>query len=489
MISTKRIIRPFVAILTLGLLVAIFIPLATHSSQAAQSSAASSPTVTGFKGIAEGQALKSKVTIEASVSGSKIAKVVFRLDGPKTASYTDRSTPYIFLSKNWDTSGYPNGSYMLTATATDQSDRSGAAMIHFSIANGTQAPTPTTTPPATPTATPGNETPVAGQLCPAWVHDRYAATGPDGKPYPTWHPPTDPQYRCWFGHEHGSDPRKFPALAAASMPAFGYTAAQHGMPEPHVGFKVFVVDDHDRGLWWMVSFHQGSSGPARAFVHMHTNDVVVARSTDNTILANVHLMADTGASKPKCRMTSDTVIPGSEPAGGGGGKAVPTSDCTEDFYESWGTVTAIDTLFNLRVAFDIDNAVMALKRLPDGSYSQTEGVYTATLICPGMDPLDPRSDCNRLGDKRQFIQPRLAISNTSGNGDVWTDPMGKRMPAGQGIKQFLHPTIRINTPTTTNFANGVDGGDTMIYRAMQYCADTNNCNPRNFGDGTVRPPN
>src|SRR5438067_7518874 len=49
--------------------------------------------------------------------------------------------------------------------------------------------------------------PVAGQMCPSWVHDQYVTVGPDGKTYATWHPPVDPQYGCYFGHEHGADPR------------------------------------------------------------------------------------------------------------------------------------------------------------------------------------------------------------------------------------------------------------------------------------------
>lgn len=38
-------------------------------------------------------------------------------------------------------------------------------------------------------------------------HDAYSVIGPDGKRYPTWHPPTGPN-GCTFGHEHGRDPRQ-----------------------------------------------------------------------------------------------------------------------------------------------------------------------------------------------------------------------------------------------------------------------------------------
>ncbi len=47
--------------------------------------------------------------------------------------------------------------------------------------------------------------------CTKDFHDTYYVIGPDGKKYPTWHPPTatDPATGkvCSFGHEHGRDPR------------------------------------------------------------------------------------------------------------------------------------------------------------------------------------------------------------------------------------------------------------------------------------------
>ena len=47
--------------------------------------------------------------------------------------------------------------------------------------------------------------------CTKDFHDTYYVIGPDGKKYPTWHPPTatDPTTGklCSFGHEHGRDPR------------------------------------------------------------------------------------------------------------------------------------------------------------------------------------------------------------------------------------------------------------------------------------------
>lgn len=47
--------------------------------------------------------------------------------------------------------------------------------------------------------------------CPKALHDTYFVIGPDGRKYPTWHPAStidpDTGRLCYFGHEHGDDPR------------------------------------------------------------------------------------------------------------------------------------------------------------------------------------------------------------------------------------------------------------------------------------------
>jgi hypothetical protein len=46
--------------------------------------------------------------------------------------------------------------------------------------------------------------------CTKDVHDSYYVVGPDGRKYPTWHPPTHVNAStgevCYFGHEHGDNP-------------------------------------------------------------------------------------------------------------------------------------------------------------------------------------------------------------------------------------------------------------------------------------------
>ena len=50
-------------------------------------------------------------------------------------------------------------------------------------------------------------TPGPNDTCTKEQHDAHSVVGPDGKLYPTWHPPVDPTSGCSFGHEHGRDPR------------------------------------------------------------------------------------------------------------------------------------------------------------------------------------------------------------------------------------------------------------------------------------------
>lgn len=129
-------------------------------------------------------------------------------------------------------------------------------------------PSPTSTPiPTTPPSGGGNgeNSHAMGKwvpdprydTCTVAEHDSYKAKGPDGKWYPTWHPPvhTRPDgSQCTFGHEHGRDPKGSNLLAFATEEyggiLFGYANEQldiynaanninNGMRhEDHVGHKI-----------------------------------------------------------------------------------------------------------------------------------------------------------------------------------------------------------------------------------------------------------
>ena len=73
-----------------------------------------------------------------------------------------------------------------------------------------------------PSAAFGLWTPGPGDTCTKDIHDQYSVVGPDGKLYPTWHPPVDPATGCTFGHEHGRDPRGSNLYHQVGAIPFGY---------------------------------------------------------------------------------------------------------------------------------------------------------------------------------------------------------------------------------------------------------------------------
>ncbi|HUL67123.1 MAG TPA: hypothetical protein VLW55_21185 [Burkholderiaceae bacterium] len=88
--------------------------------------------------------------------------------------------------------------------------------------NGSNAP---------PSKAMGQWTPTTQDDCTAAFHDTYFVVGPDGKKYPTWHPPqaTDPTTGklCSFGHDHGLNPSDSP-LWPDLQRQFGYDANLNG---------------------------------------------------------------------------------------------------------------------------------------------------------------------------------------------------------------------------------------------------------------------
>jgi hypothetical protein len=127
--------------------------------------------------------------------------------------------------------------------------------------------------------------------CSTEIHARYWTYGPDGKVYPTWHPPKDAS-GCTFGHEHGDDPRTAQLFAKTGFFAFGYTNEQLAPSNPasqrdedHVGHKVQAGNDTEvrqgdtegtstSGPVTMVcdtlmKFHQGTHSPDALVNNLH----------------------------------------------------------------------------------------------------------------------------------------------------------------------------------------------------------------------------
>jgi hypothetical protein len=67
--------------------------------------------------------------------------------------------------------------------------------------------------------------------CTKDMHDKHFVLGPDGKKYPTWHPPSEinpaTNAICYYGHEHGPDPRGY-RLYAEMQQHFAFDADGNG---------------------------------------------------------------------------------------------------------------------------------------------------------------------------------------------------------------------------------------------------------------------
>jgi uncharacterized protein YkwD len=145
------------------------VPTATSTAQVPTATPApgAGPQITSILGVQEGQALKGTVAIEVKLGSRDIAQVVFKLDGPKGTTWTEKNTPYFFMGNypdgkpnGWNTSQHLDGNYALTVTATNKAGQSSAKTVNFRIANGTTtvptattAPTKTAAPTVAPTKT------------------------------------------------------------------------------------------------------------------------------------------------------------------------------------------------------------------------------------------------------------------------------------------------------------------------------------------------
>lgn len=97
--------------------------------------------VENLRGISNGGTVRGVVFIDALVRGTNIEQVVFELDGPVQERRTQRKAPYGWMGDSkgvlapWDTRSLPNGSYSLTATATDAAGQQHRRREQFTIAN------------------------------------------------------------------------------------------------------------------------------------------------------------------------------------------------------------------------------------------------------------------------------------------------------------------------------------------------------------------
>ncbi len=231
------------------------------------------------------------------------------------------------------------------------------------------------TPPEPETSTAYRErswTPTAYDTCPASLHREYSVIGPDGKLYPTWHPPTvvDPAtgQTCTFGHEHGDDPatsdiyewvtdhldasfdrgRGIPfGYVSEALDAWSAATGAVTRHEDNVGHKVVVADDvrmvtaSPRGYVRdasgavvtcdvLMKIHQGSHS-GDALVNNAHELLYAARCTDGTevISSTMTRFGDANEFNRSCDRTLVETAGSHLPDGDGGLRRIPDQDCID----------------------------------------------------------------------------------------------------------------------------------------------------------------
>jgi hypothetical protein len=355
------------------------------------------------------------------------------------------------------TSGSTGWDIALDALIVDGGGATPTATQPARTPSPTATATATAVPPvsatATATATPGstssgNVAPVAGQQCPAWVHDQYVATGPDGKSYPTWHPPTDPTYKCWFGHEHGDDPTGSPALRGRPV-LFGYVGSLAGDSEPHVGFKVFRWDNiqhpnapNHSGASLLMAVHQGTGGAARFTTVNHSVVFNYYNPTDGREV-HVQMMAPFGKLLVGCGANDpDMVLSQQQQADATGARQVAADKCFNAPnipYEDWITALYVgsDANGNWRAYLDPHFAIFNPNTYCIVSSGACSVGYSDVRAGTKADPVGVGSWFK--GDHREAYLNQVWLDNAGNSSTVWTDPFGRlAAPNAPGaLAQFI----------------------------------------------------
>lgn len=290
--------------------------------------------------------------------------------------------------------------------------------------------------PAIPDAVPGSGavgrwTPTAYDTCPAELHESFAVVGPDGKRYPTWHPPVvlDPATgeSCTFGHEHGSDPRASDIYrwvvkhftrkghaAFAGIPfglvneALDVYAAQPGnestptRAEDNVGHKIDFANDVQLlaadgrtplGVVcdFLFKLHQGSHSSDATRNNVHEL-IYAAKCSDGTKIISSTLSAFGAPNEfnSSCAPGGKVTASGApDYPTGGGSRALPDRRCVDTWvlvppsqgsslwalYENWRSQNALRAADGTAIAFfDPDFAVFNPARFSDITVEQPQGI-------------------------------------------------------------------------------------------------------------------
>ncbi len=281
-----------------------------------------------------------------------------------------------------------------------------------------------------------------GQACSKAIHDAITTTGPDGKKYPTWHPPVHAS-GCYFGHEHGADPRT--SRANNALPPFGHIGALVGDNEPHEGFKIFVVHQGAQSEGKRapadsrVVFHMGTSGTGRYTTRLHSM-MFDWRHPDGRRVS-FQGMADTGDAVGS---TCDSPRKG--------GRDFSTAGC-DDPYEIWTARFRVMHPDDPYTALDQSRAAVALSvaafdpittRVPgdDRRVLYTEVYRNGPMA---SNPISPNA--RYRGCSREVYDGPVYFNNGGKPTVYWTDVYGRVARGGQApglLRQEISATPKSN---------------------------------------------
>jgi hypothetical protein len=414
------------------------------------------------------------LNVRAATVPENVGPVAFFLDG--ALARTENNPVYALFGNtgsNYEPGSFSPGSHILTAEIANGGTGLSVSFTVASPATETPEPTATATPvpptntpeptatntPLPPTETPTpvpTETPTATAtntatntptqqaglaICSQAKHDSYVATGPDGNAYATWHPLVDTEngQPCTHRHEHGTNPAH---LHPSWVPLFGYTAAKHGMPEAHVGFKIAVVSG-DLGRRSGMLYHQGTAGLARVCVRFHTMGFGFLNA-DGSLGADINFMGDFGAAVHNDTFTNDPAnsalrpdaCPNQSSTGGSTGlRQIPGPGGTQG-YEPWRMGSWLA---------GSNPRVPATKLGLIGG--MTMNVRTGIANCNDLYGCNTPKLTGRTGANR-FVTPndgcRIDASKAIATGVFYTDPSGRELRQASdpdAVRQFVAPGI------------------------------------------------
>ncbi|HSE27635.1 MAG TPA: hypothetical protein VLA95_05355 [Gemmatimonadales bacterium] len=373
--------------------------------------------------------------------------------------------------------------------------------------DGDGSPTDPAPPTGPPSAAFGIWTPGPGE-CAKAVHDAYAVVGPDGKLYPTWHPPEDPS-GCSFGHEHGRDPAGSDLAHLAGGVPFGVAnealeAYDPANPrrEDHVGHKIEWENDVELRVNGgtagatvrcdvLTKLHQGTHSKD-AFTNNLHEQVYHVRCEDGTGVSVTLLAAigNPGEFRRSCdlvRVDVGPATPVNSPYGDGE-RLLPDRTCLDQYLftdgpasdynaalrESWQTTSFIRAMDGRAIAsfnpyyqvlepsryHDPASPTLLRRALDACTETLSDGRTVHGGACEqvtGFGWDDPRSPFR--GARRVVDLNTLAVQNADGPEDWYTDPFGGQARTSSfhgGVRQWVSRTAS----SVGTYADGpIIGGD------------------------------